>query len=226
MTAAISGGIGAILLAGGRGSRMDGAVKPLFEVGGSTLLGSAVDAAGAAGAHPITVVSPVLDDTLPVDWVREDPPFGGPAAALVAALGSWSEDDDPEWTLVLACDLPRVHAAVVALVAETSREPATDGVCLVDASGRNQWLIAAYRTASLRRASDGLASNGQNVSMKALVSSLEIRSVAAPDQITRDIDTWEDLLDARRTARPPSAIRPLSAEQPLSADQPLSKEPS
>jgi GTP:adenosylcobinamide-phosphate guanylyltransferase len=39
-----AGGTGAILLAGGRASRMGGVAKPLLEVGGRSLLRSAVDA--------------------------------------------------------------------------------------------------------------------------------------------------------------------------------------
>ena len=84
--APVAGGLGAILLAGGRATRVDGAAKPLFEVGGRTLLSAAVTAATDAGARPVTVVAPILDPGLDVTWVREDPPFGGPAAAIVAAL--------------------------------------------------------------------------------------------------------------------------------------------
>lgn len=194
--------IGAILLAGGRASRVDGAVKPLFDVGGRTLLASAVDAATDAGAHPVTVVGPVLDPALPCTWVAEDRPFGGPAAAVVAALGAWPAEDDPAWTLVLACDLPAVRTAVPRLVADVLLLPAdTEGVCLGDGSSRPQWLIGLYRTTALRTAAAALPDLGRHASMRVLLADLAIAVLRASDDLTRDVDTWEDLEDARRAAR-------------------------
>ncbi|MEV4689301.1 molybdenum cofactor guanylyltransferase [Microbacterium sp. LWH3-1.2] len=195
------GDLGAILLAGGRASRVDGAAKPLFDVGGRTLLTAAVSAAADAAARPITVVAPVLDETLPVAWVREDPPFTGPAAAVVAALASWAEEEDPTWTLLLACDLPGVGAAVQRLVDDIRLLPSdTDGVCLADASSRPQWLIGAYRTHALRAAASALPDDGRDAPVRALLDDLAIAVVTAPDDLTRDVDTWEDLEEARRRA--------------------------
>ncbi|MFB7883966.1 molybdenum cofactor guanylyltransferase [Microbacterium sp. NPDC056057] len=195
------GGLGAILLAGGRASRVDGAAKPLFDVGGRTLLAAAVTAATDAAARPLTVVAPVLDETLPVDWVREDPPFTGPAAAVVAALASWPEQDDPAWTLLLACDLPGIGAAVPRLVGDIPLLPSdSDGVCLADATSRPQWLIGAYRTGALRAAASVLPDAGRDAPVRALLDDLAITVVAAPDDLTRDVDTWEDLKEARRRA--------------------------
>ncbi|MBW9111196.1 molybdenum cofactor guanylyltransferase [Microbacterium ureisolvens] len=195
------GDLGAILLAGGRASRVDGAAKPLFDVGGRTLLSAAVSAVTDAAARPITVVAPVLDETLPVAWVREEPPFSGPAAAVVAALASWADEDDPTWTLLLACDLPGVVAAVRRLVDDIRLLPSdSDGVCLADASSRPQWLIGAYRTRALRDAASVLPLGGRDAPMRALLDDLAITVVTAPDDLTRDVDTWEDLKEARRRA--------------------------
>lgn len=215
MTAEAQGGLGAILLAGGRGTRVDGAIKPLFDVGGRTLLTAAVDAAVAAGADPVTVVSGVLDDALPVTWVRESPPFGGPAAAVVTALDAWPVDHEPNWTLLLACDLPQVGTAVPLLLSElpSAANTDTDGFCLVDASGRSQWLTAVYRTASLRAAAGALPDRGRNLPLRALIAPLTVRAIAAPDDLSRDVDTWEDLSEARRKARPTPTAR-LSKESP------------
>ncbi|GAA2975363.1 molybdopterin-guanine dinucleotide biosynthesis protein A [Microbacterium terrae] len=194
--------LGAILLAGGRGTRVDGAAKPMFDVGGRTLLAAAVDAARRAGADPITVAAPLLDPALAVDWVREDPPFGGPVAAAVTALDAWAASGlAPAWTLLLACDLPTVDAAVARLVADMVLLPSdTDGLCLGDASSRPQWLIGVYRTAALQRAASDLPDGGRDASVRALVSELAIAVIAAPDALTRDVDTWEDLEEARARA--------------------------
>lgn len=200
--------LGAILLAGGRATRMGGRAKPLLDVGGRTLLTTAVTAARTAGADPITVVAPVLAPDLAVSWVREDPPFGGPAAAVVAALASWPAEADPAWTLLLACDLPSADTAVRRLVTDILLLPSdTDGVCLGDPSSRPQWLIGAYRTAALRAAASTLPDRGKDASMRALLDDLAIAVVAADADLTRDVDTWQDLEEARtRAARTPEEL--------------------
>ncbi|MHC2999610.1 hypothetical protein OB08_10555 [Microbacterium sp. HJ5] len=203
--------LGAILLGGGRATRVDGAVKPLFEVDGRTLLDAAVDAAEAAGAQPITVVAGVLDPSLHVQWARESPPFGGPAAGIVAGLEAWAHaaEPDPAWTLVLACDLPSAGAAVRRLVDDMVLLPTdTDGLCLADASSRPQWLTGVYRTAALRAAASALPDAGRDASVRALLSDLAIAVVTAPDDLTRDVDTWEDLEQARARAAGSQAEEP------------------
>jgi len=181
--------VDAILLAGGRASRVGGAVKSLFEVNGTSLLRSAVDAVRARGARRIVVAAPVLDDDLDVTWVREDPPFGGPVAGIVAALTEVDADE----VYVVACDLPTAIPAVAALPG--SLPPGVDGACLDD--GRRQWLIGRYRAASLREAASTLPASGRDASMRALVEELAVVAVAVDAELTRDIDTWDDLERAR-----------------------------
>ena len=208
-TPAPGAAFGAILLAGGRGSRVDGAVKPLFEIRGRTLLQAAVDAVRDADAQPVTVAAPVLDPGLAVDWVREDPPFGGPVAGIVAALDSWSALDPlPEWTFLLACDLPRVGEAVARLVADLALQPRdVEGLCLTDASSRPQWLTGVYRTAALRDAASALPVAGRDAPVRALLADLAIAVVSAPDAAA-DIDTWEDYRKEQTMAEhlPPEAL--------------------
>lgn len=200
--------LGAILLAGGRASRVDGAAKPLFEVGGRTLLARAVDAATDAGAHPITIVGPtpdtaVLPPDLPeLDWVREDPPFGGPAAAAVAALAMWAARGvEPEWMILLACDLPRADAVVAHLRAGILLlPPDTDGVCLADETGRPQWLSGLYRTSAVQEAASALPGRGSDAPARALFHDMQIAVVRAESGIVDDIDTWDDLVRARARA--------------------------
>ncbi|WP_295825749.1 NTP transferase domain-containing protein [uncultured Microbacterium sp.] len=201
--------VDAILLAGGRASRVDGATKPLFEVNGTTLLRAAADAVRAHGAQRIIVASPVLDADLDVEWVREDPPFGGPAAAIVAALTRVEAEE----VFVLACDLPTVRAAVGLLPDQLASD--VDGACLDD--GRRQWLIGRYRSAALRAAASGLPDGGRDASMRALLGGLRVRAIEADAALTRDIDTWDDLRVARGGAMtdsrtlPPEALNDWSA---------------
>jgi molybdopterin-guanine dinucleotide biosynthesis protein A len=193
---------GAILLAGGRASRLGGATKPLLEVGGMSILRRTVAAVADAGARPIVVAAPVLTDDLDVEWILEDPPFGGPVAGIVAAFtrpALW--EPEPDWTFVLACDLPRVDAAVARLRSDIVLLPSdTDGICLADASSRPQWLTGAYRTSALRSAADAIADDGRNASVQELLADLAIAAIAVPENLTADIDTWEDLRRAREAA--------------------------
>lgn len=222
------GTLAAILLAGGRASRMGGVDKPGLSIDGVSLRDRAITAVRAVGADPITVVGPPPaqpgsaqpgsarpgptqaapaqpDSAQAVRWLREDPPFTGPAAAIVAALATsqshgatdtdsdTDSDPDPEWTLVLACDLPRVDVAVQQLMADILLLPSdTDGACLADASSRPQWLTGLYRTRALRRAAASLPDAGRDQSMRALLADLAI--AALPDRAggADDIDTWED----------------------------------
>ncbi|MET2010421.1 NTP transferase domain-containing protein [Microbacterium chocolatum] len=194
--------LGAVLLAGGRATRLGGAVKPLLDVGGRSLLARAADAAVSAGACRLTVAgpeSPLEGVGIPTLWVREDPPFAGPAAAIVAALAATDGVDAPEWTLVLASDLPHAAEAAGLLVADLDLFPAdTDGVCLADAAGRPQWLTAVYRTRALRDAASALPDRGRDAAVRALVDDLAVAVLRAPAHVTDDVDTWEDLQRARR----------------------------
>ncbi len=193
---------------------MGGIPKPLLEVHGRSMLQRAVDACHTAGCEPITVVGASLrevsfawtppiphppDDVRlippPIDpaltWTREDPPFGGPAAAVVAGLATW--DREPEWAFVLACDLPRIEAAVARLRNDMLLLPSdTEGMCVADGSSRPQWLTAVYRTRALREAAAAIPDGGRDASMRALLSDLAIAVVAASDDITDDVDTWDD----------------------------------
>lgn len=201
--------VDAILLAGGRGSRVGGAVKPLFEVGGATLLSAAVTAVRRAGARRVIVVAPVLDEALDVTWVREDPPFGGPVAAIVAALRDVDADD----LYVLACDTVAPADVMSRLAAPLP--PGVDGVCLDD--GRRQWLMGRYRSAAVREAASILPAAGRDASMRALLGGLEIASIRVDADLTRDVDTWDDLREARGGAMTESRTLPPEALDDWSA---------
>jgi molybdopterin-guanine dinucleotide biosynthesis protein A len=179
----------AILLAGGRASRMDGIDKPLVEVGGRSLLQRAVDA--VRDCSPVVAVGPAspVVGVAPV-WVREDPPFGGPAAAIVTGL---EQVGSAEWTFVLACDLPFAEDAVARLAEAIGILPSdVDGVCLADAGSRPQWLTGVYRTRALRDAASAVPDRGRNAPVRALLDDLAIAVVTDPGA-ARDIDTWDDL---------------------------------
>src|SRR5690606_27563845 len=108
--------------------------------------------------------------------------------------------DLPEWTVLLACDLPRAGAAVARVLRDLPLLPAdTDGVCLADPSSRPQWLTGAYRTAALRRAAAALPDGGSGAAMRDPLDDRASAGPAPPADETADGDTWEDLEEA--TAR-------------------------
>jgi molybdopterin-guanine dinucleotide biosynthesis protein A len=193
-----AGSFDAIVLAGGRAARLGGARKPLLEVDGTSLLGRTVAAARSAGAGRIIVVGERMLEDPSLVWVREDPPFGGPVAAIIAALPRVEAD----WTLVLACDLPGIDSALALLPLVAPHAPVAaashDGTHLTDASGRPQWLTALYRTSALREAASSVPEDGRNAPVRSLVGGMRLASVEAPAIATRDVDTWEDLEWARR----------------------------
>ena len=75
----------AVILAGGKSSRLGGVPKAQLRYDGATLLQRAV--AAARGAGRVVVVGPD-PGTLPYGTLtaREDPPYSGPAAAIAAGL--------------------------------------------------------------------------------------------------------------------------------------------
>lgn len=183
----------AIILAGGRATRVGGAAKPLLEVGGATLLEHAL--AAVRGCSPIIVVGPPVPVRAEVVWARESPPFGGPVAALSAGLRHVESRE----VYVLAADVPRA-AEAVALLRQHPPGPETDGLCLRDADGRMQWLIGRYRTAALQAAAGALPDGGRDASIRSLLAGLTVTAIPGGDLAT-DVDTWDDLERARAVFR-------------------------
>ncbi len=226
---------GAILLAGGRASRLGGLDKPLVEVPGRPLLQRAGGA--AAGCDPVVIVGPRrpgIDGaprTRSLVWLREDPPFSGPAAAIVAALDHLPEPDDgvhePAWLFILATDLVDPVAAVRRLHA--ARAAASDGdarggFCLSDGDARPQWLTGLYPVDELRAAARALPGRGVNAPARALLAPLDPLVLAAPTAATIDIDTWDDVArtGAVAPAAPPPPLRP---SEPSPLPRPTSPSP-
>ncbi|WP_436785822.1 NTP transferase domain-containing protein [Yinghuangia sp. YIM S10712] len=184
----------AVILAGGAARRLGGRDKPALTVGGRTLLDRAVEA--CAGARRVVVVGPERTTREPVTWVREDPPGGGPVAALAAGLA----EVEARVVVVLAADLPFVTQAVTGLLLTAAEgspaTPARDGALLVDADGRDQPLLAAYRTTALRAALDAVG-NPHGAALRRLVAPLDLLRVADPALAAFDCDTWPQLRAAR-----------------------------
>lgn len=188
----------AVILSGGRSSRLGGVPKAALMHDGATLLERALQAAG--GASAVAVVGPD-PGTLPegVLACREDPPFSGPAAAIAAGLSALARRAEDHrgpapYTLVLACDMPRAEAAVRALLEAAAKGPPGDGLMAVSADGRRQPLLGLYGTAVLQQHVADADRRGAlvNASVFALLARLDVREVGVPGGSTNDVDTWDD----------------------------------
>lgn len=185
----------AMVLAGGGARRLGGADKPALLVGGRSLLDRVLAACPDAGAT--VVVGPSRETVRGgVRWTREQPPGGGPVAAIAAGLVHVSA----ERVLLLAADLPFLDRPTVTRLLAALDPAETDAALLVDAAGRDQPLAAAYRTAPLR-ASLAALGDPAGLPLRRLTAPLRTVRLADPAGVAYDCDTWEELAQARERER-------------------------
>lgn len=198
----MSAAFDALILAGGRSSRLGGVPKSGLMYDGDTLLERAL--AAAQGAARIVVVGPDPGG-LPAGVLatREDPPYSGPASAIAAGMAALDDGAGRPalLTLILACDMPRSAVAVGALwqhlgfsAAGANPDSGRDGVMAVTPEGRKQPLAGFYRTISLQRAVEEarLQDRLSDASVFSLLARLDVRLVTVPTGSTDDVDTWDD----------------------------------
>jgi molybdopterin-guanine dinucleotide biosynthesis protein A len=167
----------AIILAGGSARRLDGKDKAVIET--------------AKGAERIVVVGPHRATAAEVTWIREEPPGGGPVAAIAAAL----ELIEEQYCLVLAADLPWIASAVPLLLMAVAK---TD-VAVLTTAGRRNNLAAVWRAAALREAVDSLDET-RDAAVHELLAVVQVIDVPDEDDWGADCDTWSDIEAAREKA--------------------------
>ncbi|MFS7878637.1 NTP transferase domain-containing protein [Streptomyces asiaticus] len=189
------GAYDAVILAGGAARRLGGVDKPALRVGGRALLDRVLDACRGAGRT--VVVGPRRPTARPVRWAREEPPGGGPVAAVDAGV----RQTTAPVVLILSADLPFLtHETVETLL--TGLQGA-EGAVLIDPDGREQPLVAAYRAEPLRREIALLATEHGGLGglpVRLLVSELALARLRHPTA-SFDCDTWEDITTARARIR-------------------------
>lgn len=186
------GPVDAIVLAGGRATRMGGVDKPAIVVGDRRMLDTVLDA--VADCARVAVVGPYRDELdRRVLQTQEAPVGGGPVAALAAGMARIGGPDDGV-VVVLASDLPMLDRRIVAdLVTRLVEDPEADASFAVDDAGRTQFLLGAWRKRALTA---GLANldHHRDQPMRALVpgryTTLDVSGV-------HDCDTPDDLERAR-----------------------------
>jgi molybdopterin-guanine dinucleotide biosynthesis protein A len=187
--------VDALILAGGKSSRLGGASKSRLVVSGQSLLARTIQAvAGSDVRHTVIVGDEGMDAVVAI---REEPAFAGPVAATAAGLRALSADSDA--VLVVACDMPGIASALPVLLGDLTG----DGAIAVD-RGRRQQLAVVIRTAALRQALTGLPTV-VDASMRDLIAGLDLIEVVVPQGSTDDIDTWDDAARLGATAPPHTA---------------------
>jgi len=186
---------GAIVLAGGRGSRLS-RDKGCLLVGGAPIVARVVAAATAVCERVIVVGDAPLPEGLGVTAVADATPGGGPVQALgtgLRALGT-------PLCVLLAWDMPFVSAELLGhLVANADAFEAV----VPRIGGRPQPLCAVYARACLPLIE--ALDEGRNVAMRDFVARLrvrwveedEVRPFGDPARLFLNVNTDEDLARAR-----------------------------
>jgi len=191
-------GYAAVVLAGGAGRRMGGRDKTAIGVDGVSMRDRVL--AAASDAEPRVVVGGHEAVPEGVVFVREDPPGGGPVAAIeagVAVLGGGHRE-----VLLVAGDLPLLTPDAVGALRRAL--PTADGALFVDGQGRRQLLCGVWQVEALRRRLREVAGSRDGrlagASMRELLGSLQVVEVSwtrAGPPPWFDCDTDDDLRRVR-----------------------------
>jgi molybdopterin-guanine dinucleotide biosynthesis protein A len=184
----------AIVLAGGRGSRLGDVDKPGLPVAGVSLLDRVL--AAVEDAERTIVVGPVRATARRVIWCRELPVGGGPVAAVAAGIAHTAA----QTVLVLACDLPWIGGGVLPL--RRALVPPYAVAALSDRAGRVNHLAAAWDRAALVAALTRI-DEVAGAAMRRLGSGVAMITVPDAGDWGADCDTPTDLALARARAKGP-----------------------
>jgi molybdenum cofactor guanylyltransferase len=211
----------AVVLAGGASQRF-APDKLAEQVEGKPLLDRAL--ASLPEQVTVVVVGPTREVARPVIFTTEDPPGGGPAAALVAGVRrALAESSDAMVTL--PADSPLGGRAARALLSRLESEPSAQAVVGVDANGLEQPLQLALRPAAAEALVAGAGPSGATgVSARRLLDALRpglVTQELAPAELW-DIDTPDQLLAWQlQSSAAVSSILTMAAERQAQVDRPL-----
>ena len=138
-SSSVADDVTAIILAGGRATRMGGIAKHAIVVEGRTILARQLDALAAIERVIVSSPKPIPDMHTVEDSLGE-----GPLAGIFAALGEVTT----RWALVVACDLPYLTPQIVDLLLR-SRDREAVGIRIGDLP---EPLLCALRVAPARTA--------------------------------------------------------------------------
>ena len=188
----------AVVLAGGSGRRLGLVDKPALLLGSRSLLDIALAAVSPART---VVVGPPRELDRAVLQTREDPPGGGPAAAVAAGVevvvahpvtACRGEGDD--LVAVLAADLPTIDAGSIDLLTAAVVDRSLSGAVLLDPAGRSQYLAGVWRLPDLiERCRSRSSWHGSRLAD--LLGPLIGARLPVGRRAAADLDTTADLLE-------------------------------
>jgi molybdopterin-guanine dinucleotide biosynthesis protein A len=132
----------------------------------------------------VIAVGPERATASDVLWTREDPPGGGPVAAIASGLALVEE----AWCLILASDLPEIAPAVPLLLTSAAQ---VDAAVLTRNERRNH-LAAVWRVSALREAIKKLDSV-ESAAARTLYLGVDVVDVEDEKGWGMDCDTWDDV---------------------------------
>ena len=192
----------AVILEGGRGTRLGGVDKGALVVAGRTIRSRQLEALRPVTDAVLRVGAPTIDggDGVPAvaDMVPDRGPLGGLATALAAAPG--------ETLLVLACDLPHVTTGFLSCLVRIAAEaPEADAVVPKTERGYHP-LCAVYRPSARDAVERGLAAG--HLAMTRLLSDLRVRVVREDELeefggsrwLLANVNTPSDLAEVQESA--------------------------
>ncbi|MHB8186632.1 MAG: molybdenum cofactor guanylyltransferase [Dermatophilaceae bacterium] len=178
----------AIVLCGGASRRMGGVDKTRALLGATTVLDRLLNT--LPSCWDVVCVGEERPTNRAVTWCRESPPGGGPVAGIAAGLLAV----DSPVCVVVGGDMPFAATTLTLCYLTLQASPTDDGVLGVSPDGRTQPLLAAYRTAALRRA---MPAAGRGARLMPLLDAMELGKVPCEAEAALDVDTPEALEQAR-----------------------------
>lgn len=174
-----------LILTGGRSSRF-GSDKSQITIEGQTLINRLLK---KLPAGEIVIVGPYFEyNSRPLAFALENPPGGGPVAAIAAGLKQISSEE----VIVIAVDMPFASEMASILLSQALTASA---LIPVDEDGRLQPLCALYRVPALDEAIRSLG-NVSGKSMREIVGLISYETLIVESEMMSkliDIDTKEDL---------------------------------
>jgi molybdenum cofactor guanylyltransferase len=213
--------VAAVVLAGGASQRFP-PDKLAQLVEGKPLLDRAL--ASLPENFVVVVVGALRRVARPVIFTSEDPPGGGPAAAMIAGVRR-ALAESAGVIVVLPADAPLGGQAASTLLRRLEDEPSAQAVVGIDVYGREQPLQLALRPAAARSLLAAAGPHGAaGVSARRLLDVLRLGLVSqelVPAELW-DIDTPDQLIAWRlRTSLAVSSILDLAIERQPAAERPV-----
>ena len=179
-----SAAVAGFVLVGGESRRM-GKDKALLAYAGETLVQAvALEVVKAAGSVAL-LGDPARYRHLGISTVPDVIPARGPMSGLHAALKSAKAD----WILLVACDMPNVHASFLRTLID--RATLTQARCVAARSERGlEPLCAVYHRSTLSEVEKALQEN--RLRMRDLVARLDPIGVDAEARLVRNVNTEND----------------------------------